>query len=262
MLQSPVSTGPQKPSRVAVIITACIITSREPLPAQYVTFLSPGLLFCHSARGAHWQLLHELRNRHDWLDQLLWSVKGQVFHCWGLCHICYGKLSVSLMLCVKVALQWSLSARPAAKTHLFFFFLLKYYRSACTRRACVRTLILLYIVKTLIDIRVKTLQSLCLFQTCYLTLTNCRILHLIMWKSSPQFQPAICSFMPILSASACPKSEPKFNSTQAYLIMHRKQLPKQCSSSSSVQSYSPLAVFPLLFSADWCNINEHIQDAC
>lgn len=45
--------------------------------------LTPGFLFCRSAWGAYRQLRHELRDRHDWLDQLLWSVKGQIFHSLG-----------------------------------------------------------------------------------------------------------------------------------------------------------------------------------
>lgn len=45
--------------------------------------LSPTFLFCCSAWGAYRQLLHKLRDRHDRLDQLLWSVKGQIFHSLG-----------------------------------------------------------------------------------------------------------------------------------------------------------------------------------
>lgn len=44
-LQSPLNMGPQKPCGVTVIITACVITSHEPLPAQYVTFCRPHFSF-------------------------------------------------------------------------------------------------------------------------------------------------------------------------------------------------------------------------
>lgn len=111
--------------------------------------LSPGFLFCHSAWGAHRQLRLELRRRHDWLDQLLWSVKGQVFHqggCvawWCLYQVCSEGLSVCFAdaPCKGRTAVVSVIARLHT-WHKHTVVSLKNYLPACTSRAPVRTLIL------------------------------------------------------------------------------------------------------------------------
>ena len=101
-LQSPVSTGLQEPSGVAVIITACVIASHESLLTQYVTFIAwiPPVV---APPEGH----IELRGRHDWINYCGESKGRFSFHrgvcvwvchgglCWSWCSVLKGQTAVA-----------------------------------------------------------------------------------------------------------------------------------------------------------------------
>lgn len=66
-----------------------------------------------------------MRDRHDWLDQLLWSVKGQIFHTGGPCQVC-----LAGALCKGCTAVVSVKARPHMWHSLQICY--SYYLSSCT----------------------------------------------------------------------------------------------------------------------------------